>query len=284
MGQTGNTFNERLRRHLTEIRNGTDMKPVSRHFTSDNPQRHHSNNYHIDNCIHQHKIEDRRGLDRDPTDKTILNGSQPKAMTKVYSCDSWEKSFVSSSTLNRHKIIWAASCQNQQNDCAPSEDSDQPGHPPSLIRVFTCAQCVAKDPSFLHADSEDSDQTERMPRLIWVFAGCTVTLLVLSRGGSFHTEEVTKFQCWHCHRKYTRKESVIKHSSFALHDPEKKFIVVKSTNSKSRPGTFRPPRWTPLFKARSRATGTIYKIRISTGTHSNFRPYKTDDYSDNYDD
>ena len=32
--------------------------------------------------------------------------------------------------------IWAASWQNQQNACAPSEDSDQPGHPPSLIRVF----------------------------------------------------------------------------------------------------------------------------------------------------
>ena len=32
--------------------------------------------------------------------------------------------------------IWAASWQNQQNDFAPSEDSDQPGHPPSLIRVF----------------------------------------------------------------------------------------------------------------------------------------------------
>ena len=26
--------------------------------------------------------------------------------------------------------------KNQQNDCAPSEDSDQPGHQPSLIRVF----------------------------------------------------------------------------------------------------------------------------------------------------
>ena len=25
---------------------------------------------------------------------------------------------------------------NQQSDCAPSEDSDQPGHLPSLIRVF----------------------------------------------------------------------------------------------------------------------------------------------------
>ena len=32
--------------------------------------------------------------------------------------------------------------------------------------------------------SEDSDQTGRMPRLIWVFAGHTVTLLVLSCRGS----------------------------------------------------------------------------------------------------
>ena len=31
---------------------------------------------------------------------------------------------------------WAATQQNQQSDCAPSEDSDQPGHLPSLIRVF----------------------------------------------------------------------------------------------------------------------------------------------------
>ena len=34
------------------------------------------------------------------------------------------------------------------------------------------------------AHSEDSDQTGRMPRLIWVFAGRTLTLLVLSGGGS----------------------------------------------------------------------------------------------------
>ena len=32
---------------------------------------------------------------------------------------------------------WAATWQNQKSDCAPSEDSDQPGYPPSLIRVFT---------------------------------------------------------------------------------------------------------------------------------------------------
>ena len=36
-----------------------------------------------------------------------------------------------------------------------------------------CAQWVAKDPSFLHADSEDSDQTGWIPRLIWVFAART---------------------------------------------------------------------------------------------------------------
>ena len=38
--------------------------------------------------------------------------------------------------------IWAATWQKQQNECAPSEDSDQPGHP-------LCAQWVAKGPRFL---------------------------------------------------------------------------------------------------------------------------------------
>ena len=47
---------------------------------------------------------------------------------------------------------------------APSEDSDQPGHP-------HCPQWVAEDPMFLHSDNEDSDQTGHMPRLIRVFAG-----------------------------------------------------------------------------------------------------------------
>ena len=69
--------------------------------------------------------------------------------------------------------IWAASCQNQLNDmCAQrrlrsalaSAQSDQSS---------LCAQWVAKDPNFLHADSEGSDQTGRMPRLIWIFAGRT---------------------------------------------------------------------------------------------------------------
>ena len=52
-------------------------------------------------------------------------------------------------------IIWATSWQNQQRGCAPSEDSDQPEHPPNLIRVFAVRSMVAKDPSFLHVYSAD---------------------------------------------------------------------------------------------------------------------------------
>ena len=41
--------------------------------------------------------------------------------------------------------------------CAPSEDPDQPGHPPSPVwsESSLCAQWVATDPMFLHGDSED---------------------------------------------------------------------------------------------------------------------------------
>ena len=37
-------------------------------------------------------------------------------------------------------MIWAATWQNQQHHCAPSENSDQPGHPPveTLIRLSGC--------------------------------------------------------------------------------------------------------------------------------------------------
>ena len=55
---------------------------------------------------------------------------------------------------------------------------------PVWAESLLCTQWVAKGPRFLHADSKDSDQTGRMPRLIWVFAGWTLTLLVLSCCGS----------------------------------------------------------------------------------------------------
>ena len=48
----------------------------------------------------------------------------------------WKDKFLLNSSMCMLYIIWSATWQNQQSDCAPSEDSDQPGHPPSLIRVF----------------------------------------------------------------------------------------------------------------------------------------------------
>ena len=41
-----------------------------------------------------------------------------------------------------------------------------------------------------------TDETGRMPRLICVFAGCTLTLLVLSQGGSFIKQSRVKILPW----------------------------------------------------------------------------------------
>ena len=84
--------------------------------------------------------------------------------------------------------LWAATWQNQETECAPSEDSDQPGHPLSLIRVFAVHMkkaCVLSYPLSaqrrLWTDRADAQADP------WVFAGRTVTLLVLScRGSYFH--------------------------------------------------------------------------------------------------
>ena len=48
----------------------------------------------------------------------------------------------------------------------PSEDSDQPGHPPSLIRVFAVRSMGSLGPNFASGGSADLDQTGRMSRLI----------------------------------------------------------------------------------------------------------------------
>ena len=53
----------------------------------------------------------------------------------------------------------------------PAKPQISLGSRPVWSESLLCAQWVAKDPSFLHAESEDSDQTGQMLRLIWVFAG-----------------------------------------------------------------------------------------------------------------
>ena len=120
-----------------------------------------------------------------------------KTLTRLGGCPGWSGSLLGSQvillvlscsgSIKRRATSW----HNHKMACAPSEDSDQPGHLPSLIRVFAVrikkawilsyplsihpvwsasSLCtlisVAKDPNLLQADSENSDQTGPMPRLI----------------------------------------------------------------------------------------------------------------------
>ena len=103
----------------------------------------------------------------------------------VYTCilDIWVRVYMS------RDMTKPATWQNQQNGCAPSEDSDQPGHPPSLIMGIRPVWSESSLSAWRSigslathwAHSEDSDQTG----LIWVFAGPTLILLVLSCRGSY---------------------------------------------------------------------------------------------------
>ena len=61
-----------------------------------------------------------------PKNETCTHSMYKTLCTQMFKCR----------TLIVQTKFWAATWQNQQNECAPSEDSDQPGHPPSLIRVF----------------------------------------------------------------------------------------------------------------------------------------------------
>ena len=94
-----------------------------------------------------------------------------------------------------YKLIWAASWQNQRNDVHPAKTQISLCIRPVWSESSLCAQWVAKDPSFLHADSEDSDQPGhpvktlirlgRCPGWFESSLGAHAILLVLSRGGSF---------------------------------------------------------------------------------------------------
>ena len=75
--------------------------------------------------------------------------------------------------------IWAASWQYHDIwHVRPAKTQISLGFRPVWSQSSLCAQWVAKDPSFFHADSEDSDQTGCM-------LGAHAILLVLSRGCSF---------------------------------------------------------------------------------------------------
>ena len=72
------------------------------------------------------------------------------------------------------------SCKNEKSrnvrkrtfrTCAPSEDSDQPAHSRSLIRIFTGTFEKPKMRSVFRRKNEDADETALMHWLIWVVVG-----------------------------------------------------------------------------------------------------------------
>ena len=135
-------------------------------------------------------------------------------------------------TVFSREICWSITKYEPPHDktnkmtCVPSEDSGQPGHPPSLIRVFAVRMKLpwvlsypssgkqrlwsdwvnaqadqslrVKVPRFLHTDSEDSDQARQMG---WSESslGAQVILLVLSCSDSYKTQSSYRIieKWWH---------------------------------------------------------------------------------------
>ena len=87
--------------------------------------------------------------------------------------------------------IWATTWQNQQNECAPSEDSDQHGHPPSLIRVFAVRMkkpCVLSYPLCakwrLWSDWVDAQADRNLRWAHTHFVGFVMSWLIYLRGNT----------------------------------------------------------------------------------------------------
>ena len=106
--------------------------------------------------------------------------------TRILFCMYWVKLIWKNASLNIRLKAGVRTRNEPQHDKTnkmtvhPAKTQISLGIRPVWSESSLYAHWVAKDPSFLHADSEDSDQTGRMPKLIWVFAGRTLTLLVLS--------------------------------------------------------------------------------------------------------
>ena len=119
----------------------------------------------------------------------------------------------------KYKAIWTATWENQQSECAPSEDSDQPGHPPSLIRVFAVRMKKACVLSYLLSTQRrlwsDWVDTQADLRLRWAhshFVGFVIFRLILSwiedRSKQFDQDLV--FHCPFTHMSHITRKRVFR--------------------------------------------------------------------------
>ena len=104
--------------------------------------------------------------------------------------------FVEVLLLNK-TLPWAASWQNQQNDCAPIEDSDQSGHPPSLIRVFAVRSMGSWGLELSSCGQRRLIKLGRCPVWSESSLGAHAILLVLSWGGTpYIVEKLYDWYFW----------------------------------------------------------------------------------------
>ena len=102
----------------------------------------------------------------------VIITSNRKSVTLFTSLFSWRRSTCEPPHDKTNKVA-----------CASSEDSDQPGHPPSLIRVFAVRSVGSKGPK-VSWTVKTLIRLGGCPGWSESSLGAHATLLVLSRGGS----------------------------------------------------------------------------------------------------
>ena len=123
--------------------------------------------------------------------RIIMVKSQIKQKIVFQSFLCWRCVFSNSCSIQIKDTFAPRHDKTNKMTSAPFEDSDQPGHPPSQIRVFAVRSVGSLRPKV-------STCGQRMPRMIWVCAGRTCNLLVLSWGGLYKLcVHITYFIIWH---------------------------------------------------------------------------------------
>ena len=138
---------------------------------------------------------------------------------------------------NRHeKCMWATTWPNQQNECAPSEDYDQPGHPPSLIRVIAVCSVGSLGPKLsscrqrrLWSDWEDAQADQSSQSLRWAHAqpfcwfGHVAAHVIIVKSISIHYR----------HNTYLQECTGVRDPSYPFTVHDLKMLLLKFAEEKS---------------------------------------------------
>ena len=107
--------------------------------------------------------------------------------------------------------------------CAPSQDSDQPGHPPSLIRVFTVRMKKAWALSYPLSAQRRPVRLGRCPGWSESSLGSHAILLVLSCCGSYSVDHVH----WYWRSGYDLHQDICPGATHFLYAVWKALVAVR---------------------------------------------------------